>query len=324
MTKRRISKQQSSRIEKQHQHYRQSHDQYQDKTLFEGIVISRYSRHAQIEDQEGKLIRCAIRPNIESLVAGDRVIWQPEGPGQGMVLSVYPRQSVLGRPDSQGRIKAIAANITQIMVVLAPAPPMSWSLLDSYLIMADYLKIPAFIVLNKTDLDNGDIRNQLMKVYEPLGYPILFTNVKSNDLGQLHKSLRNQTSVFVGQSGVGKSSLIARLLPHEAKHIQTGEISIQSQFGCHTTSNSHLYHFPNGGNLIDSPGVREMSLGVITQSTIATGYREFKPFIPQCKFRNCIHHHTPGCAVINALKNNQISLKRYESYVKMIGIIDTE
>ncbi|HVT63237.1 MAG TPA: small ribosomal subunit biogenesis GTPase RsgA, partial [Legionellaceae bacterium] len=136
MSKRRISKQQASRIEKQHHHYRQQHENPNDKTVCEGLVISRYSRHAHIEDAEGHAIHCAIRPNINSLVAGDRVIWQPEGPSQGIVLSVLPRHTVLGRVDAQGEMKAIAANISQMMIVIAPLPPISWLLLDSYLVMA--------------------------------------------------------------------------------------------------------------------------------------------------------------------------------------------
>lgn len=312
MTKRRISKQQSLRIAKR--------DHHLDKTIHEGLVITRYSRHVHIEDAEGHDIHCAIRPNIDSLVAGDRVIWQPEGPSQGLVLSVCPRHSVLGRPNAHGQIKPIAANITQIMIVVAPVPPISWRLLDSYLIMAEHLKIPVYIVLNKTDLETSDIRKDLLQIYEPLGYPILFTNMTiDDDVKPLHKALRNQTSVFVGQSGVGKSSIIARLLPHAASQIQTGAVSAQSQFGCHTTSNSHLYHIPSGGNLIDSPGVRDMSLWSMPQSDLAFGYREFKPYTAQCKFRNCSHQDTPGCAVLNAVKNNQISLKRYESYARILN-----
>ena len=320
MSKRRINKQQNARIEKQHQHYRQLQSTGDNKTICEGLVIARYSRHAHVEDRDGHAIRCAIRPNLDSLVAGDRVVWQPEGPATGIIVSVYPRKTVLGRPDAHGHMKAIAANISQIMIVVAPLPTISWMLLDTYLIMAEHLKIQPFILLNKTDLEEADsIRSQLLKIYEPLGYPILFTNVNNNDLTTLQKALRQQTSVFVGQSGVGKSSLISRILPHEASRIQTAAISAQSQLGCHTTSNSFLYHIPSGGELIDSPGVRDMSLWTMPPSSIAYGYKEFRSYIAQCKFRNCSHQDTPGCAVLNAIKNNQISLKRYENYVKIVN-----
>jgi len=322
MSKRRINKQQSTRIEKKQQSYHHHQEMDQNDILADGLVITRYSRHAHIEDMQGNPIRCAIRPNIDSLVAGDRVVWQAEGVHQGIIVSRYPRQTVLGRPDAQGELKPIAANISQIMVVIAPVPDISWSLLDSYLVMAEYLKIHPYIVLNKTDLLCDEIQQTLLKYYEPLGYPLLFTSRTNHDDKLLQKALNNQISVFVGQSGVGKSSLIARILPHESSRIQTGEVSAQTNLGCHTTSNSQLYHLPTGGALIDSPGVRELSLWNMSSSDIAKGYREFKPYLVQCKFRNCTHHNTPGCAVFNAVKNKLISLKRYENYVKMIQFLE--
>ena len=296
--------------------------QLDDKTLLEGLVITRHTRYAHVEDTQGQAIRCAIRPHIETLVAGDRVVWQSEGPAQGVILNVLPRQTVLGRPDPQGKLKPIAANITQMMIVIAPVPLVSWLLLDSYLVMAETLQLQPYIILNKTDLDAANIQQYLLQHYEPLGYPILFTNITSQDLSLLQKSLRQQTSVFVGQSGVGKSSLIMNILPKDAPVIKTGPVSEQSQLGCHTTSNSYLYHIPSGGDLIDSPGVRELSLWTLPQSTVAAGFREFRPYISQCKFRNCTHQNTPNCAVLQAVKSQQISLKRYENYVKIISTTD--
>lgn len=295
---------------------------FDEKTGCEGLVITRYSRHAHVEDQQGHAIHCAIRAHITSLVAGDRVYWQPEGPSQGCILEVLPRQTVLNRPDAHGQLKAIAANISQIMIVIAPVPLVSWLLLDSYLVMAETLQIQPYIILNKTDLETSGLQQYLLQHYEPLGYPLLFTNAKSEDLNSLQKSLRQQTSVFVGQSGVGKSSLIARLLPEEATKIKTGQLTQHSQFGCHTTSNSHLYHLPFGGDLIDSPGIRELSLWAMPAATVAFGFREFRPYLTQCKFRNCTHHDTPNCAVIQAVKSQQISLKRYENYVKIVTNAD--
>jgi ribosome biogenesis GTPase len=315
-----MSKKRSYKNSKQHcQPAQPMRRQRDDKTLCEGLIITRYSRHAHVEDSDGHPIHCAIQSHITSLVAGDRVLWQPEGPAQGCIVDVLPRHTVLGRPDTQGQLKPIAANITQIMIVIAPVPAVSWLLLDSYLVMAETLQLQPYIILNKTDLDISNIQPHLLKYYEPLGYPLIFTNITSQDLSLLQKSLRQQTSVFVGQSGVGKSSLISCLLPQEATKIKTGQLSQQTQFGCHTTSNSHLYHIPTGGNIIDSPGIRELSLWTLPQSTIAAGFREFRPYLSQCKFRNCSHHNTPNCAISQAVKSQQISLKRYENYVKIIS-----
>ena len=319
MSKRRINHQQSARIEKRQERYQQANAADSDHTTQDGLVIKRYSRHAQIEDDLGALIHCSIRPTIDTLVAGDRVVWQKQGFKQGVIVSCYPRTSVLGRPDKQGTLKPIAANITQLMIVVAPKPDISWQLLDSYLVMADYLKLQACIILNKTDLSDERLQHDLYQRNHPLNYCILMTG-RDNPAGYeaLQASLNNQVSVFVGQSGVGKSSLIANLLPEQSSNIQTGEISSSSQLGCHTTSNSCLYHIPTGGALIDSPGVRELGLWHIPASHIAAGFREFKPYLSKCKFRNCNHRDSPECALLAAVKNNKISIHRYENYVKII------
>jgi len=317
MKNRRISKQQQNRIDKKQESLRQK-DIFNDDSLCQGLVIMRHSKHAYIENEKGATINCSIRPNIESIVAGDHVIWQEDGYQHGVVVSLEPRKSILGRPDDNGKIKPIAANVTQILIIVAVFPSISWSLLDSYLVMAEFLNIPPYIILNKTDLDCDDVKTELLKNYEPLGYPILFTNNKITDDKNLKKILHNQTSVLVGQSGVGKSSLIAKILPEEVNNIRTGDLSIATQTGCHTTSNSRLYHLKSGGAIIDSPGIRELSLWNMPNRDIASGYREFKPYISQCKYRNCSHRDTPGCAVINAVKNKIIDINRYQNYLKML------
>jgi ribosome biogenesis GTPase / thiamine phosphate phosphatase len=316
MSKRRINKQQSSRIEKIQQNYHQAKDYDQD-SLADGLVISRFGKHAEIEDNQGKRIHCSIRPNLDTIVSGDRVIWQLEHGDHGVVVSLYPRASILARPTGSGISKPVAANITQLIIVIAPKPEIAWPLLDSYLIMADTLKIHASIVLNKTDIPCSDIQNELENTYKPLGYPILYVSTfKASGLDQLKSALNHQVSVFVGQSGVGKSSLIASILPHE-DNIATQDISAGSELGQHTTSNSRYYHLPSGGALIDSPGVREFSLWQMDPTTLAQGYLEFKPLIPQCKFRNCLHKDTPHCAIISALEQGNISQKRYDNYLKL-------
>jgi len=136
MSKRRINKQQSERIQKIQANYRQ---QAENNASLNGLVLSRFSRHADIEDSQGKRIHCSIRPNIDSLVAGDKVIWQPEGAKGGVILSRYPRTSMLGRPDKRGECKPVAANISQVIIVVAAKPELTWPLLDSYLVMAEHL-----------------------------------------------------------------------------------------------------------------------------------------------------------------------------------------
>lgn len=316
MSKRRISDQQSARIEKKQKRYRQP-TETENSTTTDGLIIRRFSRHAIVESSNGARTHCSIRPTIDSLVAGDRVVWQTEGNHQGVVVSRYPRQSVLGRPDKRGQVKPVAANISQVMIVAAAKPEISWPLLDSYLVMTEYLSLRVCIVFNKADLPCDKFRNQLIEQYEPLGYPILFTRHDDKKSYQLLQAvLDNQTSVFVGQSGVGKSSLISQILPLEL-NIQTAAISDHANLGKHTTSSSCLYHLPTGGALIDSPGIRELGLWHMPVQEIAKGFREFQPYLSQCKFRNCNHRDTIGCEIVAAVKNNLIARDRYENYVKI-------
>lgn len=316
MSKRRINKQQSTRIEKIQQAYQTNKDQQFD-SLADGLVLTRFSKHVEIEDEQGRRIRCSMRPNLDVLVAGDRVIWQPEGSNQGVVVSLYPRASMLARPTAKGLKKPVAANITQLIIVVAPKPEISWPLLDSYLVMAESLKLHAVILLNKVDLECEAIKEQLRRDYQGLEYPILMLSKDSEQgFADLKAILNHQVSVFVGQSGVGKSSLIATLLPHE-ENIVTGEISLGSELGRHTTSNSCYYHLLSGGALIDSPGVREFSLWDIEPAAIAQGYKEFTPYLGQCKFRNCTHVNTPHCALIAAVDAGEIAPNRYHNFIKL-------
>lgn len=315
MSKRRINKQQSARIEKIQQTYQQNKEHHED--LAEGLIITRFSRHVALEDKQGKLIRCSIRPNLETLVAGDRVIWQNEGTNQGVVVSLYPRTSVLAKPTHAGLSKPVAANITQLIIVIAPKPEISWPLLDSYLVMAETLRLRAVILLNKTDLPCVSLKKKLTTNYQNLNYPIILVSKDyPESIEQLKEELNHQVSVFVGQSGVGKSSLISGILPHE-QDIATGALSEISELGKHTTSNSKYYHLPSGGALIDSPGVREFSLGHIDAAEIARGYIEFRHYLSQCKFRNCTHKDTPFCAIIKAVDEGGISSQRYENFIKL-------
>lgn len=304
MTKRRLTKQQSRRINEKIHH-----------SAKEGLLISRFGSQADVEDESGRLIRCKFRQNIGSIVAGDKVLWEPVDDQHGVILSRKPRHSVLGRPDKQGHIRAIAANIDQIFIVVAIKPQLTLSLLDSYLVATELLNIPAKIILNKSDLPHQELLTNL-KNYKALGYEVITTNVyDSQGLNELSTHLHHKTSVFVGQSGVGKSSLIKGLIPHES--IATGQISSQSELGKHTTSMSRLYHLQPSGDIIDSPGIREFGLWHMPARDIAKGFIEFQPFLGQCKFRDCQHRKEPGCAIHAAVNQNIISLLRYKSYLKI-------
>lgn len=316
MSKRRITTQQSIRIQKkQKDHQEPSIDK--NSVTYDGLVITRFGRHAEVENHEKHQIHCAIRPNLESLVAGDRVVWQEEAPKQGVIISLYPRQSVLARLDARGQLKPIAANMTQVCIVVTEEPPLSRSLLDSYVVMAELLKLQPVIIINKIDLVSKALCAEIKTTYESLGYPVLLTSTHYREGDErLAQQLNQQTSIFVGQSGVGKSSIISRLLPLETT-ILTGALSESTLLGRHTTSSSTFYHIPTGGALIDSPGVREFSLANMDMQDIAYGYIEFRPYINQCKYRNCSHMDTPHCAVSDAVNNGIILRQRYDNYVNI-------
>lgn len=319
MSKRRINQQQSSRIAKNQKTYQTAN---RDNELEKGLIVKCFGREALIESESGNLVRGSIRPSINSLVAGDRVLWLSEGKSKGAIVSRFDRVSVLMRKDRSHHLKAVAANISQMMVVIAPKPDVSWILLDSYLVMAEYLKLKACIVLNKTDLPHEATSNRLKKEYEELGYPILSTN--QSDLlsfNQLKIQLADETSVFIGQSGVGKSSLIGRLLG-QTQDIPTMGLSVLSQLGRHTTSNSCFYHLAEGGAIIDSPGIRELVLWHLPPSIIAAGYREFKSYIQACKYRNCSHIQDEGCALKAAVTHAKVSEHRYANYIKLSSSIE--
>ncbi len=284
----------------------------------QGTVIAHYGSQLDIEpiDQPNTLFRCHLRANLPQLVTGDHIIWRAGNDNSGIVVAAQERKSELCRPDSRGQLKPVAANIDYIVQVIAPLPTPHPNLIDRYLVAAEAVDIEPVILFNKVDLIGDDNREhfaQLLGRYESIGYRVIHASTHtSTGLDEIKALLRNHTSVFVGQSGVGKSSLINALLP--GVDIRVGALSEQSGKGTHTTTAAKLFHFPAGGDLIDSPGIREFGLGHIDQSTLIDGFREFRPFLGYCRFRDCQHEHEPGCALLKALKEGQISSQRLASY----------
>ncbi|MKW16409.1 small ribosomal subunit biogenesis GTPase RsgA, partial [Salmonella enterica subsp. enterica] len=235
----------------------------------EGVVISRFGMHADVESADGDIHRCNIRRTIRSLVTGDRVVWRPgkeaaEGVTvKGIVEAVHERTSVLTRPDFYDGVKPIAANINQIVIVSAILPELSLNIIDRYLVACETLQVEPLIVLNKIDLLDDEAMafvNEQMDIYRNIGYRVLMVSSRTKDgLKPLEDALTDRISIFAGQSGVGKSSLLNNLLGLQ-QEILTNDVSDVSGLGQHTTTASRLYHFPHGGDVIDSPGVREFGL----------------------------------------------------------------
>ena len=289
-------------------------------------MTAHYGTLVAVEAAPGVSLRCHLRANLEALVTGDRVVWC-EGDPTGVVVAQLERNSVLSRPDPYGKLKPVAANIDQIMVVIAPLPTPHANLIDRYLVAAETVGIEPVILLNKIDLlaDDpvlGQEMDELLAIYPTLGYRILRTSSLEGGLEELHGALRERISVFVGQSGVGKSSLINVLLPDA--ELRVGALSESRQKGVHTTTTAQLFHLDCGGSLIDSPGIREFGLWHMSREQVEQGFREFRPFLGACKFRDCRHQQEPGCAILGAAESGQISQRRLGSYRHIVTTLEEE
>lgn len=290
----------------------------------EGLVIVRHGASLVVEDTQGKIRRCLTRQNIGHPVCGDHVVWQAADDEAGIVTALLPRESVLSRPDFSGQDKPLAANITQLVVVLAPYPEPTGYLLDQYLVSAEAMGVRALIALNKIDLLDGEAAQAFLRQfqhYAEIGYPLVAVSAKrERGLDELVEKLRDQTSILVGQSGVGKSSLINALLP--SLELQTGRLSEATGLGRHTTSAATCYHLPNGGDLIDSPGVRSFRISQLTRAQLEGYYPDFHPYLGQCRFHNCTHEHEPECAIRQAVAAGDIDPKRLESFLSLGKVLE--
>lgn len=281
-----------------------------------GLVLAHYGQASLVESDGGDLLRCSTRKNLPRTVCGDRVRWEPSGAHEGVITAVEPRRTVLARPDSQGRSRPVATNIDQIIVVIACKPSFEYGMLDRYLVAAELIGADPLIVVNKSDLLDDDSQARLrerLSVYTTIGYGLVFTSSRNTDgLTALHRHLAGHTSILVGQSGVGKSSLVQSLLPD--MEVRTGSLSRVTGLGRHTTTVAMLYHVPGGGDLIDSPGVRDFTLDKVEPQELEKGFREFAPYLGKCRFHNCRHLSEPGCAVHSAVRDGAINRMRFESY----------
>ena len=281
----------------------------------QGLVIAAYGKRYDVELADKKLISCVTRGKKTDLACGDIVSTKLTDSAEGVVESSQARTSLLYRSNAF-KSKILAANVTQIIIVLATQPSFYEALLNRCLVAAEAANIKPLIVLNKCDLPEANDAKNKLKLYENLGYSVVHLAAKQ-DITPLLPYLEHQQSVLVGQSGMGKSTIINSLLP--SQQVRTQEISDALDSGKHTTTAAHLYHLnaPNlniNGTLIDSPGLQEFGLHHLTNEEIEMAFKEFRPFLGHCKYRDCKHDHEPDCAVINAVNSGKVSPIRLGFY----------
>ncbi|MGB5179759.1 MAG: ribosome small subunit-dependent GTPase A [Gammaproteobacteria bacterium] len=285
-----------------------------------GLVIVNYGKNQVVETPSGDIINCVARRGLQQIVCGDEVDWLPTGDNSGVIESIRPRRTVLHRANGNNGQRPLVANIDQVVIEAAPEPALDYFLIDKYCIAAELAETEPLIVINKADLIEDKDRERitvLISEYRRIGYStLLISALKNTGIEAFTASLSGKTSILVGQSGVGKSSLIKRLLPDQ--EIVTGKLSAASGLGKHTTTSTTLYHLPHGGHLIDSPGVRDFHLARVPDEALGNGFPEFRPYLGQCHFHNCRHLSEPGCAITAAVAAGQILERRMASYRQLI------
>jgi ribosome biogenesis GTPase / thiamine phosphate phosphatase len=282
--------------------------------LQHGLVVAAHGKRYDAELPDGQIISCVTRGKKSDLACGDQVEIKLTGPNEGVVENYLPRTSLLYR-SNEFRKKLLAANVTQIVIVLAAKPSYYPELLDRCLVAAESENIRPLILLNKADLPETPEAHAKLKLYEQLGYPVLPLAARQ-DITPLLPWLHGQTSVLVGQSGMGKSTLVNTLLP-EAQ-ARTREISTALDSGKHTTTAARLYHLDEVSQLIDSPGLQEFGLSHLAAEQIEHAFVEFRPFLGKCRFNDCRHLTEPDCALRAAVQAGAIAEQRLLCYHKLV------
>ena len=285
-----------------------------------GQIVAAFGRHYLVETTDGEILSCVMRGKKSGAACGDQVTFRSIASEQGVIESILPRNTLLYRSDAF-REKLIAANVTQIIIVVAAVPSFSEELINRYLVAVESQHAQAIIVLNKIDLvEPTRIAHATLLLYQKLGYTLLQLSAKK-DISLLLPYLQHHLSVLVGQSGMGKSTLINALIP--AAERATAEISDALDTGRHTTTHTRLYHFDKNSHIIDSPGMQEFGLHYINDADLAWGFIEFHPYIGHCKFNNCLHMNEPDCALTRAAQENRIEDRRLSFYRKLMGTRDS-
>ena len=281
-----------------------------------GQIVAAFGRQYLVEIANGEVLSCVLRGKKSGAVCGDQVQVKHTTVGQGVIEAISPRNTLIYRSNTI-RKKLIAANITQIIIVISAVPSFDEDLVNRCLVTAENQNIKALIVLNKTDLINPT-RAVLPKLllYQKIGYALVQLSAEK-DITPILPYLQGHLNVLVGQSGMGKSTLINALIPDADR--ATAKISNTLDSGRHTTTHAQLYHLDKNTHIIDSPGIQEFGLHHISNTDLAWGFIEFHPYIGRCKFSDCLHINEPNCALDRAVQENKIDPRRLGFYRRLIA-----
>lgn len=283
------------------------------------LLVSYHGSGARVRDDSGCEYRVQMRQSARDLVAGDRVLLEQNDADQSWVIVAREeRKTEIFRTDQRGSKKLIAANLDALLVVVAPAPEPYLNLIDRYLAAAEIFGISPAVLINKSDMGDKNILGEIQRIYPKLGYPVFRVSAFSPEsLTALKQWIRGKKLAFLGQSGVGKSSLINNIMDKPVA--QVGTLSGKRPKGRHTTTSSHIYPISEGGWIMDSPGIRDFGNSAWSFHEIVRGFPEIQKFSEQCKFRNCVHGTDRGCAVRQALVEGKIEASRFQSFVGLIA-----
>lgn len=288
----------------------------------QGLVIAAHGRHYLVQATIGtevQKLHCVTRGKKSDVSVGDIVELALTSKNQGVIEAITPRKTLLYRSD-QYKSKMLAANLTQLLIVVATEPSFTDDLVSRALVAAESAGIKPHLILNKIDVTASLPKaRERVGLYASLGYPVHEVSVKADPDGtreKLSALLNNQSTILIGQSGMGKSSLINLLIPDA--EIATREISAALDTGKHTTTFTRLYQMNEHSYVIDSPGFQEFGLHHLSEGMLERAFPEFLPHLGHCKFYNCHHHAEPGCAVLAAVKDGSIASMRHELFEQLV------